>query len=174
MWLTILIIVHALSAAGLVGAIIFNYFLLRPSLQRIPPPHAVVISQRVGNLFNILGLTALSLLVLTGVLMVYLMGMLGNVASWQFYANPYCRWLAVMVFGWLVTTVSSLIMTLVLRPTLMFRLNPTSNPTLSDVERRRNAQMAASGWLDKLQLVNMAASLLALVAGASLRFGGLF
>jgi len=65
-------------------------------------------------------------------------------------------------------------MTITLRPTLVRKLDPTANPTLSDVEARRTAQLLASGWLDRLQLVNLAGSTLALLAGASTMFGGFF
>jgi len=167
-------VIHILSAAALLGAILFNYFLLRPSLRLIPPAHAVVIAQRVGTSFTILGLTALSLLFASGVLRLYFAGLLDQTLTWEFYLSPFGRWLAVMVFGWLVTTVSASIMTIALRPTLVRKLDPTANPTLSDVEARRTAQLLASGWLDRLQLVNLAGSTLALLAGASTMFGGFF
>jgi len=167
-------IIHILAAAGLVGSVIFNYFLLRPALRLIPPPHAVVIAQRVGNAFTILGWSALGLLLVTGLLRLYLQGLLGALFNSQFYTTGYGRWLAVMVFFWLVTLTSSAIMTFALRPTLLKKLPVHSNPGLGDVEKRRAAQLAASRRMEQLQLVTVIAATLALVAGASIMFGGLF
>jgi hypothetical protein len=65
-------------------------------------------------------------------------------------------------------------MTFALRPKLMKKLIVSSNPTLADVEKRRQDQMAASTWLDRLQFLNLITSTLALIAGASIALGGLF
>ena len=69
-------LIHIFSAAFLVGAGIFNYFLLRPTLRLIPPAHAVVVAQRVGTLFTYLGWTALVLLFLSGLSRLYMLGAL--------------------------------------------------------------------------------------------------
>ena len=50
----------------------------------------------------------------------------------------------------------------------------SSNPKLADVEKRRITQVEASLWLDRLNLINVITSTLALIAGASAVFGGLF
>lgn len=172
--LLILRIVHDLAAAVLVGSVVFSYFLLRPALRLIPPAHGVVVAQRVGNLFTYTGWTALVLLFLSGVLRLYYTGRLGFVFTLDLYAHGPGRSLALMIFFWLITVVSSTIMTFALRPTLMKKLAVHSNPTLADVEKRRTAQIAASGWLDRLQLLNVISSTIALISGASVVYGGLF
>lgn len=163
--------IHILAAAFLVGAVIFNYFLLRPSLRLIPPAHAVVIAQRVGNLFTYLGWIALGLLVLSGF---FRLGDPMALLTLELYKTSYGRALGLMIFFWFLTVVSSTIMTFVLRPKLVRKLPVDSNPTLADVEKRRADQMAASAWLDRLQLLNVITSTLALIAGASVSLGGLF
>jgi hypothetical protein len=65
-------------------------------------------------------------------------------------------------------------MTFALRPKLMKKLAVSSNPTLADVEKRRQDQMTSSARLDRFQLINLITSTLALVAGASIAMGGLF
>jgi hypothetical protein len=79
-----------------------------------------------------------------------------------------------MLLFWLLTVASSTYMTFALRPKLMKKLIVSSNPTLADVEKRRQDQMAASTWLDRLQFLNLITSTLALIAGASIALGGLF
>ena len=170
----ILRIIHDLAAATLVGSVIFSYFLLRPALRLIPPAHAVVVAQRVGNLFTYTGWTALIFLFLSGIVRLYYTGRLEFIFTLDLFAHGPGRSLALMILFWLFTVVSSTIMTFALRPKLMKKLTVSSNPTLADVEKRRTTQMTASGWLDRLQLSNVITSILALIAGVSIAYGGLF
>jgi uncharacterized membrane protein len=167
-------IIHIFAAGTLVGSVIFNYFLLRPALTLIPPAHAVVIAQRVGTVFTYLGWVALGLLVLSGLMRLHYMGDLELLSSLELYAHGHGRSLAIMIVSWFITVVSSTIMTFVLRPKLMNKLLVSSSPNLADVEKRRAAQMTASVWLDRLQLLNVITSITALIAGASVVEGGLF
>ena len=167
-------VIHVLSAAVLVGFTLFSYFVLRPSLRLIPQAHAVVIAQRVGTLFTYTGWTTLGLLFLTGVLRLYYAGDLGVVFTLDLYAHGHGRSLALMILAWFVTVISSSVMTFVLRPMVMKKLTVSSNPTLADVEKRRIAQIAASTWLERLQLITVITSILALIAGVSIMYGGLF
>ena len=172
--LFILRIIHDLAAASLVGSVIFNYFLLRPSLRLIPPAHAVVIAQRVGTLFTYTGWTSLVLLFLSGLLRLYYSGRLEFILTVDLYAHGPGRSLALMILFWFITVVSSTIMTFALRPKLMKKLTVIANPTLADVEKRRATQIASSTWLDRLQLLNVVTSILALIAGVAIAYGGLF
>lgn len=167
-------IIHILAAGTLVGSVIFNYFLLRPALRLIPPAHAVVIAQRVGTLFTYTGWTTLVLLFLSGLSRLYLTGNLGVLISLDLFVHSHSRSLALMILSWFVTVTSSSIMTFVLRPRLMKKLSINSNPSLADVEKRRATQIEASRWLDRLQLLNVITATLALIAGASIMYGGLF
>ncbi len=172
--LFILRLIHVLAAATLVGSVIFNYFLLRPTLRLIPPAHAVVIAQRVGSLFTYTGWGALIVLFLSGLLRLYFTGRLWLLVSLDLYLHAPGRSLALMVIFALLTVASSSYMTFALRPKLMKKLIVSSNPTLADVEKRRQDQMTASAWLDRLQLLNLITSTLAAIAGASIAVGGLF
>jgi len=172
--LEILRLIHILAAATLVGSVIFNYFLLRPTLRLIPPAHAVVIAQRVGSLFTYTGWAALILLFLSGLLRLYFTGRLWLLVSLDLYAHAPGGSLAFMLLFWLLTVASSAYMTYALRPKLMKKLSVSSNPTLADVEKRRQDQMAASAWLERLQLLNFITSTIAAIAGASIAAGGLF
>ena len=167
-------LIHIFSAGVLVGSVIFNYFLLRPALRLIPPAHAVVIAQRVGTLFTYTGWSALVLLFLSGLTRLYLTGDLGILISRELFIHGHGRSLALMILSWLTAVVSSSIMTFTLRPRLMRKLLVGSNPTLADVEKRRTTQMESSVWLDRLQLLNVITSISAMIAGASIMYGGLF
>lgn len=170
----VLRIVHILGVAGLVGSIFFNYIILRPSLAAVPPAYAVVIAQRTGTLFTYLGWTTLAMLVGSGALRLWQMGQLEGLFTLSFYETGRGRAIGLMVLGWLVTTIGSGIMSFVLRPVFMSKLGIDSDPDLAAVERRRNAQLAASQWLGRLQVMTLVASVVAAVAGASAQYGGLF
>ncbi len=167
-------IVHILAAMVFLGGVFFSYFLLRPTLNLIPPAHAAVVSQRVGKLFSIIALTTLGLLVASGVLRLYFSGMLDNALTAQFYASAYGRWLAVMVLGWLIATSDALFLTLVLRPRVLRKYPPDANPTKDEVMARRLSQYNLSIWMDRMSLLGFVSGTVAILAGASLMFGGLF
>jgi len=167
-------LIQIFSTAFLLGAAIFNYFLLRPALRLIPPAHAVVVAQRVGTLFTYLGWTALVLLFLSGLSRLYMLGALSILTDLELYTTSYGRWLGFMILFWFPTVASSVYMTFVLRPRLMNKLSVSANPTLADVEKRRAAQMSSSTLLDRFQLANIITAILALISGTSLLHNGLF
>jgi uncharacterized membrane protein len=167
-------IIHDFSAALWVGSVIFNYFLLRPAVTLIPAAHGVVVLQRVGTVFLYVGWAALLLLFASGVLRLYVSNQLESVLSLEFLGHSQGRSLAIMLFFWLVTVINVAFISFVLRPKLIQKLAVSSNPTLADVEKRRAAQIAASKWLDQINLINVFTSTLALIAGGSIAYGGLF
>ena len=172
--LLILRIIHIGAASYLVGSSLYGYYLLRPALTLIPPAHSVVVAQRVGTLFTYTGWTAIGLALLKGILRLYLIGRLPLVFTLDLYAHGPGRSLALMILCWLVSVVSSSIMTFGLRPRLIRRLLVSSNPTLADVEKRRTTQIAAGTWLERFQLTNLIAWALAAIFGTSISFGGIF
>lgn len=171
--LMLLRMLHILAAAALIGAIIFNYFIVRRSLRLIPPAHAVVIGQRVGNLFMWLGWIALVILGLTGAVRLLLDGRLNLVFTAWIYETSAGRALLLMILAWLVTVSSAAVMTWILRPVLVAKLSVQSNPDLAAVEKRRAAQMSANLWLERMQLVNLVFSTLAAIGGSSVMYGGI-
>jgi uncharacterized membrane protein len=167
-------LIHDVAAAFWIGSVIFNYCLLRPTLLLIPAAHAVVVSQRVGTIFLYTGWTALSLLVLSGLLRLYLMGDLGVLVSAELFAYGHGRALALMIIAWLITVTNVAIISFVLRPRLIQKLAVSSNPSFADVEKRRAAQLTAYQWLERVNLINVAVATIAVMAGASISEGGLF
>jgi len=167
-------ILHIVAAAALVGSVIFHYLIVRRAFGLIPPAHAVVIGQRIGTEFNYLGWTSMAVLGVTGCLRLALDGRLPRIITAQFYAAGGGRAIGLMIVGWLVSVASAAAMTVLLRPVLMSKLKVESNPDLSDVERRRAAQVVANQWMGRLQLVSLVFGLLAVIGGASAMYGGLF
>jgi uncharacterized membrane protein len=167
-------LIHDTAAAFWLGSVLFNYFFLRPALLLIPAAHAVVISQRVGTIFLYTGWSALALLFLSGLARLYLMGDLAVMVSPALLIYGHGRSLALMLIAWLMVVVNVAIISFVLRPRLIQKLTVASNPSLADVEKRRAAQKTAYQWLERLNLINVAATTLAIMAGASIAEGGLF
>ncbi len=165
-------VLHILAAAALIGGVIFNYFLLRPALRFVPPAPAVVIGQRVGTAFTWLGWITLVILGLSGGLRLIVRNQFWLLFTpWEWSSNA--GWaLTIMFIAWLVTVGSAAWMTVILRPVLMSKLTVQSNPDLAAAEKRRAGQMAASLWLDRLQLVNVVFTILAALAGSSVMYGG--
>lgn len=172
--LIVLKLIHDIAAAFWVGAVLYNYFLLRPALLLIPAPHAVVVSQRVGTIFLYTGWSALILLFLSGVGRLYLMGDLAVLFSPEILVYGHGRSLGLMVIAWLVTVANVAIISFVLRPRLVQKLAVGSNPSFADVEKRRAAQVTAYRWLERINMINVAVATVALIAGASIIEGGLF
>lgn len=166
-------ILHIFAAATLIGSVIYNYVILRPSLRLIPTAHAVVIGQRTGTWFMWLGWITLITLGLTGGLRLLVQDRFLDLFSLAYYESGAGRAVGFMVLAWLVAVGSSAAMTFLLRPVLMHKLGINSNPDLAAVEKRRAAQMSANTWLERLQLINLVFTLLAALNGASAMYGGL-
>jgi len=167
-------IIHIFAAAFWVGSVFFNYFLLRPALLLIPAAHAVVVAQRVGTILLYTGWSALGLLFLSGALRLHYSGQLSLLFTLDLYTSGLGRSLALMILSWLVNVINVAIITFVLRPKLIKKLPVSSNPRYADVEKRRGDQIAASEQLERLNLINVIASAVALIAGGSVIYGGLF
>lgn len=172
--LLILRLIHTLSAAALIGAIVFNFFIVRPALRFIPAAPAVVVAQRVGIGFTYLGWISLGLLALSGFLRLLVDGRLGEILTEQFLGSGSGQSVILMIASWAVTVISAGVMTLLLQPRLLRKLTVRSNPDLAAVEKRRSVQVRASAWLDRLQVVNLVFTVLAASAGIAAAFGGFF
>lgn len=172
--LMLLRIVHVMAAVLFVGAAIFTSFLVRPTLRLVPPASAAVIAHRLGTWFAVLGWVILIVLPLTGVGRLYLQGMLGALISWDFYTTGYGRGLAIMIVSWLATSVTWALMTLMLRQEVMTAAPVTSNPGPAAIGTRRGEGLVSSARIERLQLAAVISSTIALIAGSSVLFGGLF
>lgn len=172
--LLVLRVLHIVAACALVGSVLFHYVILRRAFGLIPPAYAVVIGQRVGNEFNLLGWLTLVTLGLTGLARVLIDGRFFQLLVPDFYGEGAARSLGLMVLGWSVSVFAALVMTFELKPVLMSKLPWRSAPELADVVRRQAQQATANRWMGRLQIVTLVFSLLSVIAGASVAYGGLF
>ncbi len=161
-------VLHVLAASIYVGGSLFLELVFTPAQEFIPPAQASVIGQRVGRRFAILAWVALLILGLTGVVQLYAFDMLKA----EFFQTRVGLWTLVMVIAWVFLVVNGAIMTFWLRPKLEGKLPLPVKP--EDGVRKLEELTQASRQLEKLVRVNTAVSAVALVVGASIRYGGLF
>lgn len=166
-------IVHIVSATLLVGGVFFNHFLLRPALSRIPPPQQGIISAAIGNFFVYLAWITLALLIASGLLRLHAIGLLSQLGEGSFWSSRYGRWLAIMIGGWFIATIDATFLTFIARPLLLSRLPLIPRPPADAMQEKRNTQVRVGKWVERLILLNLVATGVALIAGASLSFGGL-
>jgi uncharacterized membrane protein len=171
--LMILKIVHTSSGALLAGSVFFNLLIMLPPLRKLPVTEQVIVNVGVGTRMTYLAWATLSVQIVTGILRLWGMDKIGQLLTADFWLGSYGRWLAVMIFCWLVVVGNQIVMTFVLRPLLTSRLGTNPPPTTSMMQTRRSSQTAASGIIDQLHLVNVIAAGLAVIAGSSLMFGGI-
>lgn len=162
-------LVHIFSAAFLVGAAAFHYFLLRPALRLIPPAHGATLTRSLGVRAFYLYWGALVLLAMSGLLRLYLRGGLEAFLSLDLFAESHLRALALMSFAWLVILAIFSVMTVRLRSQL------TGGAVTAPAGRASGTTGAQPvRWLDQMHLLLVIVSILAYLAGASMVEGGLF
>jgi uncharacterized membrane protein len=166
----VLRVVHTFAAAFLVGAVIFYYFLVRPSLRLIPPAHGAVITRRLATLTVYLSWTGLALLIVSGLLRLYLREELAVFLSPELFTQSHYRALALMSVAWLLLVVITFFMMLVLRT----RLAGTSSLAVPPGDKQNTTHAQGVRQLDLLYRLAVIASCLALLAGFSMIEGGLF
>lgn len=162
--LHLLRVIHIYSAIVLVGSIVFNTLVLMPALNRIPPAHSAVVSQKIGFGLMTLGGSAIFLLGVTGFVRLWVRGILPMVFSSAVAVDPYLRWIGLMMVAWLMLVVTG-ILSGVWYSRILTRKLPYS-AGLRDLEERRAAQAWVSNWQERLAYVNLALALLAVLGGA--------
>lgn len=168
--LQILVGLHILLAALFVGSNVFLDFLLTPRLDLIPPGQAARLGEKVGVDFAILNWISLVGLPVTGIWMLVRFGSLGRLAEPGFYATGYGSALLAMMIIWLCLAVTGAILTFVLRPRAVVKL--PYDASRQDVENGRTKAIDTAAWMRRLARFNAIASMLSVLIGGALRFGG--
>lgn len=163
---------HLLAAAVFVGSNVFLDFVFSPRLALIPPGQATRLSEKVGSDFALLNWAALLTLLASGAVLVVELGIDPRLLEARFYATGYGLALATMSLLWLSVVVSSALLTFYLRPRVLVKLPIATRVYEVEPAKRRSAAMAV--WMRRLARYNGVASLLALIAGGTLRWGGFF
>jgi hypothetical protein len=166
----ILIGLHILFAAVFVGSNVFLDFLLTPRLEVIPPGQAARLGDKVGVDFAILNWIALGGLPLTALLLLWRLSAIGRLITWRFYGSGYGVALLSMIIIWLSLVVSAAVLTFYLRPRVLVKL--AYDTTRQQVESSRTDAMRYANWMQRLARYNVISSMLAILIGGFLRFGG--
>jgi uncharacterized membrane protein len=163
---------HLLAAAVFVGSNVFLDFILSRRLELIPPGQAARLSEKVGSDFALLNWTALLVLLASGVALILELRLDPQLLTAGFYATGYGLALATMVALWITVVGCSAVLAFYLRPRVLVKL-PIDTRIL-DVEPARMRSIAMATWMRRLARYNGFASILAMVVGGSLRWGGFF
>lgn len=168
--LQVLVAFHLLFAAIFVGSNIFLDFLLTPRLDLIPPGQAARLGDKLGTDFAILNWIALGGLPLSGLLLLWRMGTIGQLAQASFYVSGYGVALLSMMTIWTTLIATAVILTFYLRPRVVVKL--PYDATRQQVEGSRTDAIRYANWMRRLARYNAIASVVALLVGGFLRFGG--
>jgi uncharacterized membrane protein len=168
MLLRIATVLHVLAAAVYVGGSVFLELVFGPSQDSIPPSQASVIGQKVGIRFAVLAWISLLIIGLSGACQLYAKGLLNPLL----FTTRVGIWTLSMIGLWVLLAINGAVMTLGIRPRLEKRL---SLPVTPEIGVRRLEELGlVSRRLDRLVRLNTALATIALIIGASLRYGGLF
>lgn len=163
---------HVLAAAVFVGSNVFLDFILSRRLELIPPGQAARLSEKVGGDFAVLNWAALAVLLGSGTALILKLNLDAELLRASFYSTGYGLALAAMIALWLAVVVSSALMTFYLRPRVLGKL--PINTRIHDLEPSRLQSVATATWMGRLARFNGFASILAILVGGSLRWGGFF
>lgn len=152
----------------------FNYFIIRPGLQRIPPVSASVVEERIGTVSTYYFGFVVAALLISGVFRISLTFGVMRLFSLGFYQTPYGRAIAIMIFFWLVSATIWAIQVFVLRPLVSHKLNPEGNPGAAELGRLRTQRDNAGLKFPKVQVAALVAVAVAALFGGLALLGGLW
>ena len=163
------LIVHIYSAIVLVGSMFFNAFILGPALRRIPPAQAATVGDKIGAGLRIAGPVSLVLLGITGFLRLNYLKILPDFFSWSFMTSRFGLRLWLMFLAWFVLVVTGTLSLAWYEKVLARKLPYTAG--LRQLEERRAAQQKVSAWQERMNYVNVAIGILAVLGGSLYRSG---
>jgi len=153
-----------------VGSNVFLDFLLTPRLDLIPPGQAARLGDKLGTDFAWLNWMALLGSPLTGLLLLWRLGNLPALLDPAFYMSGYGAALLIMMTIWLSLVITATILTFYLRPRVVVKL--PYDATRQQVEGSRTDAIKYADWMKTFARYNVIASIVAVLIGGFLRFGG--
>ncbi len=168
--LQILVAIHLLFAAVFVGSNVFLDFLLTPRLDLIPPGQAARLGDKLGTDFAILNWIALLGSPVSGLSLLWRLGDLSSLLDPKFFVSGYGAALLSMMTIWLTLIITAAILTFYLRPRVVVKL--PYDATRQQVEGSRTDAMRYANWMRRFARYNVVSSMVAIVIGGFLRFGG--
>ncbi len=169
-WLQILVALHMLFAGVFVGSNVFLDYLLTPRLDLIPPGQAARLGEKLGVDFAWLNWVCLAGLPITGLLLFYWFGPIGLLLQPRFYLTPYGLALLIMFLIWVSLVFTAVVLTWVLRPQVIVKL--PYDASRQEVEASRTQAVAAADRMRQFARYNAIVSIINILIGGFLRFGG--
>jgi hypothetical protein len=163
------LIVHIYSAIVLVGSMFFNAFILGPALARIPPAQAATVGDKIGAGLRVAGPVSLALLGITGFMRLSYNHFMDRFFTWSFMSTRFGSRIWLMFLSWFVLVVTGTLSLVWYERVLAKKLPYTAG--LRALEERRAAQEKISAWQERMNYVNVAIGLLAVLGGSMFRSG---
>lgn len=167
--------IHDLSVAVYLGGAVAMEFILAPAQGAIPPAQAQVMGEKTSQRFLVLVWISLILILITGVLRLYLKGMIGGASM---FVPPltldysYGRTAFALFIVWLILMINGALITFVFRPKLTGKV--AAGVSRDQADRSRDGKMFAATWIQHLTRIDLVLAVIAVLLGASLLRGGMF
>ncbi len=166
---------HDLAFAVYIGGLFYAEFVLAPAADAIAPAQGVVVRQKAGNWQLILAWTTLAVILVTGILRLSRMQVLelggGFFLKPAIASTDYGATLFTMFGLWCLLVVLGLVMTFVLRPILVGKIDPKLSQ--EERQRRQERMVGAARWMTIVMRADLLVAVTIAVLGVSLRYGGL-
>lgn len=166
---------HDLAFAVYIGGLVYAEFVLAPAADAIAPAQGVVVRQKAGNWQLILAWTTLAVILVTGILRLSRMQVLEIGGSFflkpAIAATDYGATVFTMFGLWCLLVVLGLVMTFVLRPLLVGKIDPKLSQ--QERQRRQERMVGAAKWMTIVMRADLLVAVAVAVLGVSLRYGGL-
>lgn len=172
----ILGVAHVLAFALYVGGLFYMEAVLSPAQAAIAPAQGAVVSRKAGDRQAIVAWSCLLVIVVTGVLRLDRAGMLDT--SGTFFLNSgiassgYGKTIFTLFGLWLVLVILGAVMTFMLRPILVGKIQPTL--PAAEQKKRQQRMVSAARAMGIVMRIDLLVALVAVVLGVSLRFGGIY
>jgi uncharacterized membrane protein len=165
---------HVIGVAAYVGGAIAMEFVLGPAQKAVPPAQAQVMGQKTADRFLWIAWGALFLILITGILRLEMVGRISW--SWPFFeagmslSYGYGRTILALFILWCLLVINGAILTFVLRPRIAGKL--TARTSAAQVSATQASRLQAATWAQRLTRVDLGVAVVAVLLGASLKWGG--
>lgn len=161
---------HVLGVATYLGGSLIMEFVVGPAQKAIPPAQAQVMGKKSADRFLVFVWSALSLILLSGILRLYSMGSESMLFGKNLWDTGYGRTLLSMVILWCVLVVNGSIITFVLRPKLVGRSG--AGVSAAQAQQHQQGQIKAAQWVERITRIDLGIALTVAFLGSALQFGG--
>jgi len=166
---------HDLAFAVYIGGLFYAEIVLAPAASAVAPAQSAVVSRKAGDRQMIISWTALLVILVTGILRLGYMHLLAFTGTFFLLpataSSSFGQTIFAMFGLWCVLIALGLVMTFVLRPALVGKIDPTLPQ--AERERRQERMMSAARWMPIVMRVDLLVAVIIAVLGVSLTSGGL-